>query len=132
MSSEDAAAQRQGGQVVSVDVLDAQEPGSEQLDTGQPSASTASSAPVPGMCSGVRVVHPPGATLLQMNAPRHVASIFTSGPVFGKSPEGGLVVSLNLSSVSFIQPSLLPLPLLIVVDSRAFFSFFPCNHFINK
>ena len=29
--------------------------------------------------------------------------------------EGGLVVSLNLSSVSFIQPSLLPLPLLITL-----------------
>ena len=86
VSSEDAGAQRQGGQVVSADVLDTQEPGSQQLATGQPAASTAASAPVPGMRSGVRVVHPPGATLLQMNAARHVASIFTSGPVFGNSP----------------------------------------------
>jgi hypothetical protein len=101
VSSEDAGAQRQGGQVVSADLLeaqrqgwqvvsadkiDAQGPGSQQLATGQPAASTAVLAPVPGMRSGVRVVHPPGSTLLQMNAVRHVASIFTSGPVFGKSP----------------------------------------------
>jgi hypothetical protein len=78
VSSEDAGAQRQGGQVVSADVLDTQEPGSQQLATGQPAASTAASAPVPGMRSGVRVVHPPGATLLQMNAARNVASIFTA------------------------------------------------------
>jgi len=73
VSSEDAGAQRQGGQVVSSDVLDAQEPGSQQLATGQPAASTAVSAPVPGMRSGVRVVHPPGATLLQINAARQGA-----------------------------------------------------------
>jgi hypothetical protein len=38
------------------------------------------------MCASPWIVHPPGATLLQMNAARHVASIFTPGPVFGKSP----------------------------------------------
>jgi hypothetical protein len=39
----------------------------------------------------------------------------TAGNQSSQEVEGGLVVSLNLSSVSFIQPSLLPLPLLITL-----------------
>ena len=84
VSSEDAGAQRQGGQVVSADLLEAQRQGWQVV-------STAVSAPVPGMRSGVRVVHLAGTRQCKWR-PRfwmRVISLATFCPQF-KSPKAGM------------------------------------------
>ena len=126
VSSEDAGTQRQGGQVVSADLLeaqrqgwqvvsadkiDAQGPGSQQLATGQPAASTAVSAPVPGMRSGVRVVHLAGTRQCKWR-PRfwmRVISLATFCPQL-KSPKAGMFC-VTCSSTSSMKTVSLPLVL---------------------